>query len=86
MAKKSSVDIHQPVPENQKRFIAVPSGPCPVQLEGLDAESLDDWAEAVRAAFSKVRISNGALRQFARQFYVYSSDEHCQIRLHFRGQ
>ena len=72
--------------EKQRPVVSVPSGRCPVVLEATDPEALDAWAEAVRAKCPRIRLTNGALRQFARQFHFYGTDDHRRVREHFRGQ
>lgn len=76
--RKSDDDSDDPGPKHRvsKPLIVVPSGACPVELTATDPETVIEWAQAVRAACPTVSLSNGALRQYVRQFYPIRSDDY----------
>lgn len=68
--------------KTQKPRLIVPSGKCPVEITSTDLETVLDWAEAVRLACPTVKLTNFALRQYARQFFVIGSDDYKIIAGH----
>lgn len=69
---------------NHKRLdIVIPSGKCPVKLEGTDEDSVLDWAVSVKMHGRRHNRNYGfsALSYYARQFYPIGTEEHNQIKL-----
>ena len=61
--------------------IAIPSGVCPVELEGCDAQSVRDWVIALTnkkpAAYT---YQPSVYRYWIRNFYDFWTDEHKTAR------
>ena len=81
-AKSSQKDKVEARYKIRKPRMIAPSGKCPVELTGTDVDTVLEWAEAVRAACPTVTLTNFALRQYARQFFLIGSDDYKAVANH----
>lgn len=70
---------------DQRPVLITPCGPCPVELTDTDEATVLAWADAVRTACKKVRLTNIALRYYVRQFFSFHSDNYRTAAAHLQG-
>lgn len=61
-----------------------PAGKCPVQLEGFDLGSVQEWAHLLKAVMPGVIVSRSCALQFLRQFFPWGSPEFNEARSHLK--
>ncbi len=76
------VDSEERAPTGRRPVLLVPSGRCPVELEGTDRGAVQEWAFLLCSEFSGYVISRFAAMQFVRQFYPMGSPEFVVARSH----
>lgn len=65
-----------------KDVLLVPSGRCPVVLEGTDRGAVQEWTYLLCDAIPTMMVSRFAARYFLRQFYPYGSEEYLEAASH----
>lgn len=57
--------------------VLTPAGKCPVKLDSIDPEVVQEWARRVKATDN--RLSRGAIEYYVREFFSYGTAEHTAV-------